>query len=107
MLCDKNDETSNQSLFYIRVRWLLRGDSLQRLSAELYDDLKVWIRSINKGKDHSLKSRLFVMLCDKNNETLNQLLFYIRVRWLLRGDSLQRLSAELYDGLKNVDQVNQ
>jgi len=49
------------------------------------------IRSINKTKAHPLNSRVFAKLCEKNNETADQLLMHTEVRWLSRGDSLQRL----------------
>jgi len=68
----------------------------KKLSGELHDALKVCIRSVNKIKAHPLNSRLFAMLCEKNDETLNQLLLHTEVRWLSRGDSLQRL-VDLYD----------
>ena len=36
------------------------------------------------------------MSCEKNNAALNQLLLQTEVRWLSRGDSLQRL-VDLYN----------
>ncbi|KRY16831.1 Protein ZBED8 [Trichinella patagoniensis] len=53
-------------------------------------------------------SRLFAILCEKNEETFNQLLFHTKVRWLSRGDCLQRL-VDLYHStvefLADVDQT--
>ncbi|KRX69404.1 SCAN domain-containing protein 3 [Trichinella sp. T6] len=53
-------------------------------------------------------SRLFAILCEKNEETFNQLLFHTKVRWLSRGDCLQRL-FDLYHStvefLADVDQT--
>ena len=68
----------------------------KKLSGELHDALKVCIRPVNKIKAHPLNSRLFAMLCEKNDETLDQLLLHTEVRWLSRGDSLQRL-VDLHD----------
>ena len=44
----------------------------KKLSGELHNALKVCIRSIDKIKAHPLNLRLFAMLCEKNDETLNQ-----------------------------------
>lgn len=63
----------------------------KKLSGELHDAVQVCIGSINKIKAHPLDSQLFAVLCEKNDETLNQLLLHTEVRWLSRGDSLQRL----------------
>ena len=38
------------------------------LSSELYAVIKVRIRSVNKIEVHPLSSRLFAMLCEKNDE---------------------------------------
>ena len=78
----------------------------KNLSNELHAALKVCIRSVNKIKAHPLSSRLFAMLCEKNDETYKQLILHTEVRWLSRGDSLQRLVV-LYNStvefLMNVD----
>ena len=63
----------------------------KNLSNELHAALKVCIGSVNKIKAHPLSSRLFAMLCEKNDETYKQLILHMEVRWLSRGDSLQRL----------------
>lgn len=68
----------------------------KKLSGELHEALKVCIRSINKIKTSPLNSRLFANLCEENDETFNQLLLHTEVRWLSRGDSLQRL-VNLYN----------
>ncbi|KRY68754.1 Zinc finger BED domain-containing protein 5 [Trichinella pseudospiralis] len=62
----------------------------------------------NKIKGQPLNSRLFATLCEKNDETFNQLLFHTEVRWLSRGDCLQRL-VDLHHStaefLADVDQT--
>ena len=68
----------------------------KNLSSELHAALKVCIKSVNKIKAHPLSSRLFATLCEVNDETHNRLILYTKVRWLSRGDSLQRL-VDLYD----------
>ena len=73
----------------------------KKLSAELHSALKVI-------KAHPLNSRLFTKLCEENDDTFTQLLLHCEVRWLSKGNSLQRL-VELYDStkefLRNVDPV--
>ncbi|KAF2365106.1 Ribonuclease H-like domain [Trinorchestia longiramus] len=64
----------------------------KKLSGELHEALKVCIRSINKIKAHPLNYRLFAKLCEENDETFNQLLLHTEVRWLSRGDNLQRIA---------------
>lgn len=68
----------------------------KKLSGELHVALKICIKSINKIKAHPLHSRLFAKLCEENNEIFKQLLLHTEVRWLSKGNSLQRL-VELYD----------
>jgi len=68
----------------------------KRLSGELHEALMICIRSINKIKAHPLNSPVFAKLCEKNDETANQLLMHIEVRWLSKGDSLQRL-VDIFD----------
>jgi len=68
----------------------------KKLSGELHEALMICIRSINKMKAHPLISRVFAKLCEKNDETANQLLMHTEVRWLSRGDSLQRL-VDIFD----------
>jgi len=63
----------------------------KKLSGELHEALMICIRSINKIKAHPLNSRVFANLYEKNDEAANQLLMHTEVRWLSRGDSLQRL----------------
>lgn len=78
----------------------------KQLNGELHEALKVCVRCINKIKAHPLNSRLFAKLCEENDEIFRQLLLHTKVRWLSRGNSLQRL-VELYDSteefLRNID----
>ncbi|KRY33526.1 zinc finger protein [Trichinella spiralis] len=80
----------------------------KNLSGELHAALKVCIKAVNKIKGQPTNSRLFAILCEKNEETFNQLLFHTEVRWLSRGDCLQRL-VDLYHStvefLADVDQT--
>ena len=68
----------------------------KKLSGGLHKALMVCIRLISKIKSHPLNSRVFAKLCEKNDETANQLLMHTEVRWLSRGDSLQRL-VDIFD----------
>jgi hypothetical protein len=68
----------------------------KKLSGELHEALMICIRSINNIKAHPVNSREFAKLCEKNDETANQLLMHTEVRWLSRGDSLQRL-VDIFD----------
>ena len=69
----------------------------QKLRAQLnYDALKVFVKSINTIKAYRLNFRLFAKLCEEHGETFSQLLLHTEVRWLSRGDSLQRL-VDLHD----------
>ena len=68
----------------------------KKLSSELHEALMVCIRPINKIRAHPLNSRLFAKLCEKNDETANQLLIHTEVRWLSTGDSSQRL-VDIFD----------
>ncbi|XP_068200436.1 zinc finger BED domain-containing protein 5-like [Palaemon carinicauda] len=78
----------------------------KRLGEELNESLEVCIRSIIRIKEYTWNSRLLVMLCEGNDQTLNKLLLHTELRWLSRGNILQRL-VELYDStvnfLKDVD----
>ena len=60
----------------------------KNLSSELYAALKVCIRSVNEVKVRHLSSRSFAM-CEKNDETYNQLNLHTEVRWSSRGNYLQ------------------
>jgi len=52
----------------------------KKLSGELHEALMICIRSINKIKTHPLSSRVFAKLCERNDETANQLFMHTEVR---------------------------
>ena len=62
------------------------------------------MHQVDKIKVHH--SRLFAKLCEEDDKALDQILLHTEVRWLSRGDSLQRI-VDLYDSsekfLINVD----
>ncbi|KRZ88153.1 Zinc finger BED domain-containing protein 5 [Trichinella sp. T8] len=80
----------------------------KNLSGELHAALKVCSKAVNKIKGQTTNSGLFAILCEKNNETFNQLLFHTEVRWLSGGDYLQRLvdlNHSTVEFLADVDQT--
>ncbi|KRZ15985.1 SCAN domain-containing protein 3 [Trichinella zimbabwensis] len=79
----------------------------KNLSGELHAALKVCIKAVNKIKGQPMNSRLFATLCEKNDETFNQLLFHTEVRWLSRGDCLQRLVDLYYSTVEFLADVDQ
>ena len=52
----------------------------KNLSNVLHDTLKMCIKSINQIRAYPLKSRLFTILCEKDDELSNQLLLHTEVR---------------------------
>ncbi len=68
----------------------------KNLTEELHEALQIQIKVINKIKSSALNSRLFAILCEENNEQFNQLLLHTEVRWLSKGNCLQRL-VKLYN----------
>jgi len=87
-----------QKVPHVTIHCVLHRTHLvaKKLSGELHEALMICIRSINKIKAHPLNSRVFAKLCEKNDETTNRLLMHTEVRWLSRGDSLQRL-VDVFD----------
>ena len=79
----------------------------KNLTDELHSALQVFIKTINKIKANPLNSRLFAKLCMENDEVFNQLLLHTEVRWLSKGNCLQRLVI-IYDSvaefLSNIDE---
>jgi zinc finger BED domain-containing protein 5/7/8/9 len=68
----------------------------KKLSLRLNASLQTVITSVNKIKSHSLNDRLFRQLCYENDEEFERLLMHTEVRWLSKGNCLQRF-YELYD----------
>ncbi|KFD49750.1 hypothetical protein M514_09345, partial [Trichuris suis] len=53
----------------------------------------VVIHVVNFIKSHALQNRLFRQLCEENNEDFDTLLLHTEVRWLSKGNCLQRFVA--------------
>ena len=51
------------------------------------------IKAVNKIKRHALQSRLFKKLCNKNDEVFDRLIMHTAVRWLSKGNCLERFLA--------------
>uniref|UniRef100_A0A5S6QPJ2 DUF4371 domain-containing protein n=1 Tax=Trichuris muris TaxID=70415 RepID=A0A5S6QPJ2_TRIMR len=72
----------------------------KHLSSRLHCSLQHAVAAINKIKINSLNVRLFRKLCDENDEEYNRLLFHSEVRWLSKGNALNRLYAVFETVLK-------
>ena len=48
------------------------------------------IKAVNKIKRHALQSRLFKKLCNENDEVFDRLIMHTEVRWLSKGNCLER-----------------
>ncbi|KAG0438169.1 SCAN domain-containing protein 3 [Dictyocoela muelleri] len=62
----------------------------KNLSVRLHDSLNYVIQAVNKIKCSSLNTRLFNQLCIENEEVFNRLLLHTEVRWLSKGNCLNR-----------------
>ena len=51
------------------------------------------IKAVNKIKRHALQSRLFKKLCNENDEVFDRLIMHTEVRWLPKGNCLERFLA--------------
>ena len=51
------------------------------------------IKAVNKLKRHALKSRLFKILCNENDEVFDKLIMHTEVILLPKGNSLERFLA--------------
>ena len=51
------------------------------------------IKAVNKIKRHALQSRLFKKLCNENDEVFDRLIMHTEVRWLSKGNCLERFLA--------------
>uniref|UniRef100_A0A5S6R6E9 DUF4371 domain-containing protein n=1 Tax=Trichuris muris TaxID=70415 RepID=A0A5S6R6E9_TRIMR len=65
----------------------------KKLGSQLNRSLSVVIQVVNYIKSHALQNRLFRQLCEENNEDFDTLLLHTEVRWLSRGNCLQRFVA--------------
>ncbi|XP_076058589.1 protein FAM200A-like [Oratosquilla oratoria] len=54
------------------------------------------IKAVNLIKKNALQDRLFQQLCGKNNEEFKRLVLHTEVRWLSKGNCLQRFVALWY-----------
>ena len=48
------------------------------------------IKAVNKKEKHALQSRLFKNLCNDNDEVFDNLILHTEVRWLSKGNCLER-----------------
>ena len=79
-LCDENDEIFNQLLLHTEVRWLSRGDSLQRL-VDVYDSTEEFLRNIDPS------------LCDEFEHCKNHL-FYLADIYSKFNEAQKRLQGK-------------
>ena len=68
----------------------------KNVSSRLHNSLNDVIKAVNKIRSNSLKNRLFAQLCNENDEELNRSLLHTEVRWLSKGDCLERF-YKLFD----------
>lgn len=61
------------------------------LTPELQDVLKICIKVVNAIKSSALNTRLFEVLCSEMSSEHKTLLFHTEVRWLSKGNMLNRL----------------
>uniref|UniRef100_A0A5S6QK69 DUF4371 domain-containing protein n=1 Tax=Trichuris muris TaxID=70415 RepID=A0A5S6QK69_TRIMR len=62
----------------------------KKLSERLHCSLRFVITAVNKIKTKSLNDRIFRKMCEENDESYNRLLLHTEVRWLSKGDCLNR-----------------
>ena len=83
----------------------------KKLSLRLHNSLNLVIKAVNKIKRHCLQTRLFKELCNINEEDFNTLIKHTEVRWLSKGNCLERFLA-VFDSVievfltKNSDLAN-
>ena len=70
----------------------------KKMSARLHDALSVVIQIVNHIKSNSLRDRLFHEFCKQNGEEFERLVLHTEVRWLSKGNCLQRFIA-LWDAI--------
>ena len=63
------------------------------MSDLLNESLNLVIKAVNKIKRHALQSHLFKKLCNNNYEVFENLLLHTKVRWLSKGNYLQKFLA--------------
>ena len=60
------------------------------MSDLLNESLNLLIKAVNKTKRHALQSRLSKKLCNDNDEVFDNLILHTEVRWLSKGNCLER-----------------
>ncbi|CAH2010341.1 unnamed protein product [Acanthoscelides obtectus] len=73
------------------------------LSVRLHESLHLVIDAVNRIRSNALNTRLFVQLCEENDEHFHQLLLHIEVRWLSKGLCLTRFFAPFKTILEFLD----
>ena len=64
----------------------------------LHESLNLAVKAVNKIKSSGLNHRLFKTLCNENNEEFERLLLHTEVRWLSKGNFLDRF-CNLFDSV--------
>uniref|UniRef100_A0A5S6QEN2 DUF4371 domain-containing protein n=1 Tax=Trichuris muris TaxID=70415 RepID=A0A5S6QEN2_TRIMR len=70
----------------------------KKLALRLNHSLSLVIQVINFITSHALQNRLFCQVCEENGEDFDTLLLHTEVRWLSKGNCLQRFVA-LWDSI--------
>ncbi|XP_068238496.1 SCAN domain-containing protein 3-like [Palaemon carinicauda] len=70
----------------------------KKLSAHLHEALTIVVQVVNHIKSNSLRDRLFHESCKQNGEEFERLVLHTEVRWLSKGNCLQRFIA-LWDSI--------
>ncbi|KFD65059.1 hypothetical protein M514_22776, partial [Trichuris suis] len=65
----------------------------KKLGLRLNHSVSLVIQVVNFIKSHALQNRLFRQLCEENGEDFDTLLLHTEVRWLSKGNCLQRFVA--------------
>lgn len=78
----------------------------KNLSDKLNNSLQIVITAVNKIKKNSLNDRLFRKLCHENDEDFERLLLHTEVRWLSKGNCLQRFYQLFHTVLQFFDERN-
>uniref|UniRef100_A0A673IJH3 HAT C-terminal dimerisation domain-containing protein n=1 Tax=Sinocyclocheilus rhinocerous TaxID=307959 RepID=A0A673IJH3_9TELE len=75
------------------VHCFLHRESLaaKEMSVPLNEVMDIAVKTINLVKNSALSSRLFSILCDQLESDHRQLLYHNEIRWLSRGNVLNRL----------------
>ena len=62
----------------------------KNFNVHLHNSLNIVIKAVNKIKRHASQTRLFKELCNDNDEVFDNLIIHTEVRWLSKGNFLER-----------------